>query len=399
MQYRFSERVAGMQSSVIRDMLKLAQGKDMLSFAGGLPDAKLFPVEAIREAAARALTDRAAEALQYGPTEGDRQLREWLCAQASAAGTGATPEETLLTTGSQQALDLAVRALTEPGDVVLVEDPTYLAALQLFGAYGLTVVPVASDPDGPLPDEVKRLIQAKRPRLLYAVPTFGNPTGRTWSTERRKAIVQLCAAEEIPVLEDDPYGALRFEDGEREPSLFSLAGSCKGSPVVYLGTFSKTIAPGLRTGWAMGDASVIRMMAKAKQASDLHSSIVDQRIIVHLLADFPLADYVRDVAREYGRRMNLMQRELASHRIEGLRWEEPRGGMFLWLTLPDALDAEALLRASLRQGVAFVPGAPFFAGVPERNTARLNFTGMDDERMVKGIGLFAEAINEFLARS
>ncbi|MFB9327428.1 PLP-dependent aminotransferase family protein [Paenibacillus aurantiacus] len=399
MQYRFSGRVAGMQSSVIRDILKLAQGSDLLSFAGGLPDAKLFPVLAIREAAARVLTDRPADALQYGPTEGDRQLREWLCGQAAAKGTGATPDETLLTTGSQQALDLAVRALTEPGDAVLVENPTYLAALQLFGAYGLTVIPVASDERGPLPDDTKRLIQEKRPRLLYGVPTFGNPTGRTWSAERRTAIIRLCAAEGVPILEDDPYSALRFAEEEREPSLFSLAGSCKGSPVVYLGTFSKMVAPGLRTGWAMGDAEVIRMMAKAKQASDLHSSALDQRIIVQLLRDFPLEDYLRDVSREYGRRMNLMQRELASHRIEGLRWEEPRGGMFLWLTLPEALDAEALLRATLRKGVAFVPGAPFFAGVPEKNTARLNFTGMDDERTVAGIGLLAEAISEFLARS
>lgn len=399
MQYRFSRWVARVQSSVIRDMLKLAQGQEMLSFAGGLPDAKLFPVEAIRDAAARVLTERAADALQYGPTEGDAQLREWLCGQAAAEGTGATPQETLLTTGSQQALELAVRTLTEPGDVVLVENPTYLAALQLFGAYGLTVVPVASDEKGPLPDEVRRLIREKRPRLLYAVPTFGNPTGRTWSTERRTALVQLCGSEGVPILEDDPYSALRFAEGEREPSLFSLAGSCQGSPVVYLGTFSKTIAPGLRTGWAMSDASVIRMMAKAKQAADLHSSSLDQRIIVQLLRDFPLDDYLRDVSREYGRRMHRMQRELASYRIEGLRWEEPGGGMFLWLTLPDALDAEALLRASLRKGVAFVPGAPFFAGVPEKNTARLNFTGMDDARMTAGIALLAEAMNEFLARS
>jgi len=271
MNYRFSSRVAQLQSSAVRDILKLTQGKDMISFAGGLPAEELFPVQAMREAANRVF-DAGSNALQYGLTEGYLPLREQLCMRMAAKQMHVNPEQMILTTGSQQAIDLLVGVLTEPGDTILVEKPTYLASLQVFALHGLKVVAAESDEDGMIPEDAARLIREHKPKLMYAVPTFGNPTGRVWSLERRRKMLDLCKQNEIPIIEDDPYGDIKFDDNEQFPSLFALNGNAEKGAVLYTSTFSKTVAPALRTGWAIGDSSVIRMVAKAKQAADLHSS-------------------------------------------------------------------------------------------------------------------------------
>lgn len=397
MEYRVSERIGQLHSSAVRDILKLTQGKEIISFAGGLPAEELFPLEAVRDAAARVF-EKGSDSLQYGLTEGFMPLREQLCVRMAAKGMNVEPDQMILTTGSQQALDLLSRVLTNPGDVVLVENPTYLSSLQVFSMHGVTVVPVESDKDGMVMASLEEQLRLHRPAMVYVVPTFGNPTGRVWSLERRQGLLALCRQYSVPILEDDPYGDIRFDEKADFPTLFSLEGKADGGVVFYMGSFSKTVAPALRTGWAMGDRGIIRNLAKAKQASDLHSSTLDQQTLSELLAHFPLDEHIRRVSAAYGQRMRQMEQLLQQRNWQDLTWVQPQGGMFLWLELPEGLDAEALLRAAVMKGVAFVPGAPFFAGEPKRNTARMNFTYTEGERMRLGIERFAEAVDEFLAR-
>lgn len=398
MNYRFSSRVNQLKSSAVRDILKLTQGKDMISFAGGLPAEELFPVQEVREAADRALS-AGSSVLQYGLTEGYMPLREQLCERMAVKGMNVNPEQMILTTGSQQAIDLLVGVLTEPGDTILVERPTYLASLQVFALHGLKVIAVESDEDGIIPEEAERLIREHRPRLLYAVPTFGNPTGRVWSLERRLKLLALCQQNEIPIIEDDPYGDIKFDENEDFPTLLSLAGEVENGIVFYTSTFSKTVAPALRSGWAIGDSKVIGMVAKAKQAADLHSSSLDQQILSQLLKGFNLDKHISVISKSYGERMLEMHRLLMEQAIPDVSWVKPKGGMFLWLQLPEGLDAEALLRSAVRKGVAFVPGSSFYGENPHRNTARLNYTYNTGERTKQGVARFVEAIEEFTARS
>jgi 2-aminoadipate transaminase len=397
MEYRFSSSVERLQSSVVRDILKLTQGKQIVSFAGGLPAEELFPVEAVREAADRVFRNGSGS-LQYGLTEGFLPLREQLCGRMAAKRMQVEPHQMLLTTGSQQAIDLAVRVLTEPGDTVLVENPTYLASLQVFGMNGLKVAAAESDADGMLLEDAERLIKETKPSLVYVVPTFSNPTGRVWSLERRSGLLELCRKYGIPILEDDPYGEIKFDSEADYRTIFSLDERTDGGQVLYTSTFSKTVAPALRTGWAMGDRTVIQNMAKAKQAADLHSSTLDQQMLDQLLRHYALDEHIRKIAENYGARMRQMQELLVKRMPEGIHWIEPKGGMFLWLELPDGLDAEALLKVAVQKGVAFVPGSAFYAGEPKRNTARLNFTYTTGEQMAVGMDRLAEAIGEFTAR-
>lgn len=398
MEYRFSTNVASLKSSAVRDILKLTQGKDMISFAGGLPAEELFPVQAVREAADRVF-QAGTGALQYGLTEGYLPLREQLCARMAVKGMSVTPDEMILTTGSQQAIDLLIGVLTEPGDVILVEKPTYLASLQVFALHGLKVVAAESDEDGIIPEAAEELIKQHGPKLLYAVPTFGNPTGRVWSEERRTAMLALCKKYDMLVIEDDPYGDIKFNSDEHYPTLFSLEGQAADNRVIYTSTFSKTVAPALRTGWAIGDSRVIRMMAKAKQAADLHSSTMDQQILSQLLNEFDLDAHIAVISKEYGSRMLEMHNLLAQSGLSDLLWVQPKGGMFLWVELPEGLDAEALLKCAVGKGVAFVPGISFYADEPKRNTARLNFTHNKGARTIVGVERLLEAIGEFTVRS
>lgn len=398
MEYNFSSRVAGLRSSAVRDILKLTQGKEMISFAGGLPAEELFPVEAVR-AAANQVFAAGSGALQYGLTEGYLPLREQLSERMAAKGMLAGADEIVLTTGSQQAIDLLVQVLTEPGDTVLVEKPTYLAGLQVFALRGLNVVAADSDEHGMVPESAAELIRRHRPKLMYAVPTFGNPTGRVWSLERRRAMLELCKRHGMLIIEDDPYGDIKFHAEEAYPTLFALDGPAQNGSVLYTSTFSKTVAPALRTGWAMGDSRVMRVVAKAKQAADLHSSTTDQQILSRLLHDFDLDAHIAVISREYGARMLEMHGLLLRQALPDVAWSPPKGGMFLWLELPDGLDAEALLRCAVRKGVAFVPGSSFYASEPKRNTARLNYTHNSGAAMAQGVERLAEAIGEFTVRS
>lgn len=399
MNYSFAKSIVHLESSAVREILKLTQGNEIISFAGGLPAEEYFPVEAVRNAYERVL-DGGTKALQYALTEGYMPLRELMCERLKRVkNISIRPENMILTTGSQQALDLLARVYLDDGDVVLVENPTYLAALQSFRSHGVSVVAVESDEDGMLTDDLIAKIKAHRPKLVYVVPTFSNPTGRVWSTERRIGLLQACRENNVLILEDDPYGEIKFDAEAHYPTIISLDQHPDDSAVVYLGSFSKTVAPALRTGMAIGDKQVIQAMAKAKQASDLHSSSIDQQALYQLFANHPMDEHIANICVQYKKRMELMHELFLQQNLSGFSINKPLGGMFFWGELPEGVDSAEMMKFAVQEGVAFVPGAPFYAGSPRKNTLRLNFTHNDDVRTKQGVERFAKAYQAYLVQA
>ncbi|MET3289403.1 UNVERIFIED_CONTAM: 2-aminoadipate transaminase [Brevibacillus sp. OAP136] len=398
MDYQFAKSIVHLESSVVRDILKLTQGNEIISFAGGLPAEEYFPVEAVKDAYARVL-DSGTKALQYGLTEGFLPLREKMCERMRVKkNMHVEPDNMILTTGSQQALDLLARVYLDEGDIVLVEDPTYLAALQSFRSHGVTVVAVESDSLGMNIDDLHAKIKTHKPKLVYVVPTFSNPAGRVWSTERRLGLLAACRANNVLILEDDPYGEIKFDPEADYPTILSLDQHPHDSAVVYLGSFSKTVAPGLRTGWAMGDKRVIQAMAKVKQASDLQSSSIDQQALYQLFVHFALDEHLAVTCAQYKKRMENMHDLFVAQNLLGFTINKPAGGMFFWGELAEGMDASELLKIAVQEGVAFVPGAPFCAGAPMKNTLRLNFTHNNEERTKLGVERFANAYQAYMTQ-
>lgn len=395
MNYTFSSFTDGLKSSAVREILKLTQGNAVISLAGGLPAEDHFPIEAVKEAFERVFQYGGKSSLQYGLTEGFTPLREEICKRMAGKGVQVKPENMLITTGSQQAIYLLTRIYLSAGDVILVENPTYLAALQIFKASGVQVVGVEADQDGMLMDDLEAKLKQYRPKMVYVTPTFANPTGKVWSLERRKGLLALCKPNNVLILEDDPYGEIQFDPNANYPSIMSLDDHPEGSAVLYTSTFSKTVVPALRTGWIVGDSHVITQMAKAKQAVDLHSSTLDQQALYQLLANFDLDAHIQTIRDEYGRRMELMKSLLQDSRFSDLRWNEPKGGMFFWVELPEGINASELLKKAVEKGVAFVPGVDFYAENPRRNTMRLNFTHTDNANMRIGLDRLAEALDAY----
>ncbi|SEF82625.1 PLP-dependent aminotransferase family protein [Paenibacillus sp. UNC499MF] len=396
MNYRFSKTLEAFSSSAVREILKLTQGKSIISFAGGLPAEEFFPVEAVKEAIGRVM-EGGKSALQYGLTEGYTPLRQSICNRMATKGMRVTPDDMLLTTGSQQAIDLLTRVYIDEGDVILVERPTYLAAIQVFQARGAKIVSVRSDRHGMDLGDLQVQIKQHRPKMVYVNPSFSNPAGRVWSLERRKGLLAACRQNDVLILEDDPYGELKFGTTEIMPSIFSLDEHPEGSCVVYTSTFSKIVAPALRTGWVMGDRAVIRNMAQAKQAADLHSSTLDQMTLYQLMEQFDMDAHIKLISVEYEKRMRTMVQVLQEKNWPGVHWNDPQGGMFLWLELPAHIDTEALLAAAVLQGVAFVPGVSFFAGEPQRNTMRLNYTHAGEAEIRLGLERLDAVLQPLLA--
>ncbi|HEY0484217.1 MAG TPA: PLP-dependent aminotransferase family protein [Kofleriaceae bacterium] len=385
-------RMADMPPSAVREILKVAERPDILSFAGGLPAPELFPVEAIAQAHAEVLRDAGAAALQYSTTEGFAPLRAWIAEHLHRRDIPARPEEILITSGSQQGIDLVARVFLDPGDVVLVENPTYLAAIQAFAAYQVRLIAVPSDENGMQVDEVADLIAAYRPKLIYLVPSFQNPSGTTLSQERRARLAEIAAQNRVAILEDDPYGELSFTGAPPRP----IAAAGHGN-VLYVSTFSKTLAPGLRIGWLWGDHGIVRKATIAKQAADLHTATLAQRATAALLARFDYDGHVARIREVYHERCQTMLTALAEHMPDGCRWIAPTGGMFVWMRLPEELDAESLLRAAIPRKVAFVPGASFFVDNVRRNYVRLNFSNQPPLSIVEGMRRFGEVISDALA--
>ena len=388
-----SSRLAGVRSSPVRDLLALVGDEGVISFAGGLPAAELFDLDGLREAYVRALSgDAAHRNLQYAASEGDPRLRELVAARLSRRGLETGPDQLLITTGSQQALTLLTTALLEPGAVVAVEEPSYLAALQTFTLAGARVVGVLSDEEGVVPESVEQVFREQRPTALYLVPNFANPTGRTVSASRRARIAELAVEHGVWIVEDDPYGELRYS-GEHVAPLaadLTVADRC-----VHLGSFSKIGAPGLRLGWARIPSGLRPAVVVAKQAADLHTSTVDQAAAAEYLSRTDLDAHVATVVAAYRERRDTMLHALERELPAGSSWSRPDGGMFTWVRLPDpggTLDTAGLLPAALAAGVAFVPGASFFAGAPDRSTLRMSFTTHDPARITEGVARLGVAL-------
>jgi 2-aminoadipate transaminase len=380
-------RLRGVASSPVREILALTARRGVISFAGGLPAPELFDAPGLREAFAAALED-AGRTLQYSTTEGDPELRSAIAARLTARGLPTGADEILVTSGSQQALTLAATVLVEPGAAVLVEEPSYLAALQAFGLAGARVVPVACDDDGLDPDAVAAAAAASAARLLYTIPTFHNPTGRTLPLERRVALAAVAERAGLWLIEDDPYGELRYR-GEPLPSLAALPGAADRT--LALSTLSKVAAPGLRIGWVRTPPALRQALVVAKQAADLHSSTVDQAAAARWLAAVDLDAHLGALRAEYGRRRDALLDGLAAALPPGSSHNRPEGGMFVWARLPDGWDSEALLRRALERDVAFVPGFPFFAGEPDRAALRFSFTTHPPAEIAEGLARLREA--------
>ncbi|WP_226485976.1 aminotransferase-like domain-containing protein [Streptomyces parvulus] len=368
--------------SPVRDILAVTARPEVINFAGGLPAPELFDAEGIAAAYRDVLAETPARALQYSTTEGEPVLRAALADRTSARGLATGPDDVLVTTGSQQGLSLLATALLEPGDTVLVESPCYLAALQAFAFAGARVVAVPGDEDGIDPGALEELVVRERPKLLYTVPTFQNPTGRTMPAARRAAVAEIAGRCGLWIVEDDPYGELRFEGG-RVPWIASRDGA--RDRTVLLGSFSKVMAPGLRLGWLRAPAGLVRACAVAKQAADLHTPTVNQLAAARYLADRDLDAHVARVAAAYGVRRDAMLTGLADALPAGSRWTRPEGGMFLWARLPEGYDTTALLPEVVRHDVAYVPGAPFHAGTPDRATLRLCFVTQTPDEIAEGL--------------
>jgi 2-aminoadipate transaminase len=389
-----SSTARSMTSSAIREILKITQRPEVISFAGGLPAPELFPIEEIKNAADRVLTDHGPAALQYSTTEGHLPLRSWIAEHNLIA-----PDMVQITSGSQQGLDLLGRVLIDPGDVVLVESPTYLGALQAFAPYAPRFVEVATDDDGIVPEALDDQLAGLDAKLLYTIPTFQNPTGRTLPLARRKALLEITKRHGVTIVEDGPYNELRFRGDEVE-TIFELARR-DSSPdelnVIMLGTFSKVLAPGLRDAWVQGPRHVIDKLVQAKQAADLHSPTLNQMIITELLGDV-LTNQIKIIREAYGQRAAIMIEAVARELPPGVTCTDPDGGMFCWVTLPDeTIDTEPMLAEAVDRNVAYVPGRPFYATAARGNTLRLSYVTSTEEQIRTGIAALGRVIAERLS--
>jgi 2-aminoadipate transaminase len=399
-QQRYAQRTQRMTSSAIRELLKLTARPDIISFGGGLPAPELFPVEEVRAAVDAVLTAHGAAALQYSTTEGYPPLRELLARHMARYGIKVGLENIVITTGSQEALDLIGKILINPGDRILTETPSYLGAIQAFTMYGAEYVTVPIDDDGL---DTSRLEEALRsgPKFMYILPNFQNPAGVTLSLARRRVLVELSDRYGIPVVEDDPYGQLRYEGQHLKPVVVLDAerhnehrnGKYSGE-VIYLSTFSKTLAPGLRLGWVVAPKEVIQRLVMAKQGTDLHSSTFDQMVAFEVARGGFIDQHVRRLREVYHRRRDVMLAALerALPPETGVRWTHPQGGLFLWVTLPAGMDTGRLLEAAVGERVAFVPGVCFHPDGSGENTMRLNFSNASEAMIEDGIARLARVI-------
>jgi 2-aminoadipate transaminase len=399
---RYALRAKRVKSSAIRELLKITQKPEIISFAGGLPAPDVFPTERFREACNKVLETQSKLALQYGATEGYEPLREMIARHTARYGVEAKSENVLLTSGSQQALDLVGKLFINPGDRVLVEAPTYLGALQAFNVYGAEYVSVPSDNDGLRTDELESSLRLG-PKFMYVLPNFQNPGGTTMAEGRRHELVLLADRYGIPIIEDDPYGQLRYE-GEHLTPLIVLdrenlrrdTGYSIGN-VIYLSTFSKTLAPGLRLGWIVAPPEVIAKLVQLKQGADLHTSTFVQMVAYEVARDNFLDEHIKLIRKVYGERRNVMLEALDDYFPPEVKWTRPQGGLFLWVTLPEGMDCHQLFEAAIKENVAFVAGDSFYAAngfVDEgRRHFRLNFSNAQPEQIREGIRRLAVAIN------
>lgn len=393
---RFAERTAHLRASTIREMLKVTQQPDVISFGGGLPAPELFPAAEIADAARRVMDRRGAAALQYSVTEGIPEMRRWVAERLTRRmGRIFSADDVTIVNGSQQGLDLVGKIFLDPGDHVVLENPSYLGAIQAFDAYQARYLTVDTDDDGAIPESLERVLEHADPfpKFLYLVPNFQNPTGRTLSAERRERIVRICERYDLPIVEDDPYGELRFEGA----NLRALVSYESTAPILYSGTGSKIMAPGMRIAWlVVGDDDIREKIVLAKQGADLHSGTFAQYVFHEYVSDADAFDrHVAAIAATYRVRRDVMAEALRRIGFEGLHCSLPSGGMFLWVTLP-GIDTSDLLRVSAERNVVFVPGVSFYPGRDVHDGMRLNFSNASEEMIAAGIERLGHAIATFV---
>jgi 2-aminoadipate transaminase len=391
----FAQRTQGMKSSAMRDMMAITARPEVISLAGGLPDTTTFPAEDVAALMARVAADASARALQYGPTEGLDELKACIVEVMAAEGMDVGADDLLVTTGGQQVIDLVCKTLIDPGDVVVAEGPTYPGAVPTFSAYQADVVQIEMDADGMRVDLLEETLdrlerEGHTPKFIYTVPTFQNPAGVTMSLERRRRLVQLAAQRELLVLEDNPYGLLRYS-GDPLPPLYALD---RGEYVIYLGTFSKILSPGLRLGWTAAPRPVLEKLNLGKQGSDLCSSTFGQHFVVEYFARRNWHDLLGRLRELYRRRRDTLLDALAEHLPHETEWTRPEGGMFIWATLPDYIDTSDLLARALRDHVAFVPGRAAYLDGRGGSSMRLNFAGVSEDDLREGVRRIGKVVSE-----
>ncbi len=398
---RFALRTDSMKSSAIRELLKLSSLPDVISFAGGLPAPDVFPIEKFKEAAEVVLTEMGKQALQYGTTEGYQPLREMIARNAGKYGIQISADNVLITSGSQQALDLLGRIFINRGDRILVESPTYLGAIQAWNAYGVKYVTIPFDDNGMQTELLESRLRTGL-KFIYVLPNFQNPTGVTLSRERRKQLVEVSNAYGVPIVEDDPYGQLRYE-GEHLPPVVVLDDEIRakevpiyGGNVIYTSTFSKILAPGLRLAWVVAPTEVIKKLVQAKQGADLHTSTLTQYLAYQVANSEWMKSHICVIRNTYRERRDIMISALGRYMPEGVQWTEPEGGLFLWVTLPKTMDTKAIFPAAVDEKVAFVPGGAFHPLGGGENTMRLNFSNAKPDLITEGIKRLAKVVKDNL---
>ncbi|MGL4767736.1 MAG: PLP-dependent aminotransferase family protein [Formosimonas sp.] len=375
----FSKRANAIKSSVIREILKVTANPEVISFAGGLPSPASFPVAQMQAAFDKVLADDAQGALQYSTTDGYAPLREWVAQRMSTNGTSITPDQVIIVSGSQQALDLIGKVFIDEGDKVLVETPTYLGALQAFSLFAPEFISVASDENGLDAAQISNQ-DAQTAKFIYALPNFQNPTGRMMSEERRAKLVEVARAQDLLVVEDDPYGALWYEAAPPASLLSRMP-----ERVIHMGSFSKVLAPGLRLGYIVAPVEIARKFEQTKQATDLHTSTIAQRVVYEVVKDGFLDEHIPMIRTLYKNQAHCMLAALEQHMPSGVTWNQPAGGMFLWVNLPSHLNSEVVLEKALAQNVAYVPGTPFYANEVNSHTLRLAFVTVPAAKIEEGV--------------
>ncbi len=397
---QFADRLNNVETSAIRELFKLLGKPGIISFAGGFPDSAMFDVEGLRAASARALEEEPGAALQYGATEGYGPLREQLAALMAAKGAqDVAPDDLIVTTGSQQALDLLGKTLISPGDKVIVEGPTFLATIQCFRLYGAELISAPIDGDGVQTDALEKLIAEHRPKFVYLIPTFGNPSGATLSLERRRAVLEMAVRHNTLIVEDDPYGDLYFGEAP-PPSLLNLSASVPGSRelLVHCGSLSKVLSPGLRVGWMIAPAELLAKATMCKQFSDAHTSTFAQATAAQYLKAGGMPATLDKVRTVYAQRAQAMGDALQAELGDAASFVRPRGGLFFWVRLTGAggklADGNVLAKRAIEKGVAFVPGTPFFCAQPDHATLRLSFATADADRIREGVARLGQALKD-----
>lgn len=394
MNYHYSTKVPMSDTDAVGDLLRVAANPEIISFAGGLPAPELFPVEKIQAAANQVFQEKGMTALQYGSSKGIPELRKIVAERLKQDGITVDEEQIMISTGSQQVLDLTSKMFINEGDTVIVEQPTYLCALDVFKSYGANLVSVEMDEDGMKLDMLEEALQANpNTKLIYTIPTFQNPTGRTLSLERRKKLAQLAVEYDVLVLEDNPYGAVRFE-GEALPAVRSFD---ETGHVIYTSTFSKILAPGLRLGWVVAPLELINKYTIMKQSVDLHSDQLAQYIVATFFKNNDVDEHIAKITALYKERKDLMMAAIKKYFPETVSYSQPEGGMFIWMEVPGITDTQELFDRCIQNNVAFVPGEPFYCDEVVPGTFRLNYSNMPEEQIELGMKRLAQAIDEVLA--